>query len=121
MGAWVTLETAAADPGILGALSISAGDMGAIGESAKTSRASAVAEMKDNMEALAGVTPESMADELAAHGAEWSFKTLAPRLVKAAGATKVESAYVPTDHGWSDRRVLLQALVINWLESLARS
>jgi acetyl esterase/lipase len=142
MGGWVTAETAAADSAILGAVTISVGDMGAIGLQAKTARADIAARMKDNKEALAGVTPESMADELAAHGAEWSLATVAPKLVdtrllvlfsadfvkadserliagiKTAGGRKLESTFVPTDHSWSDKRIALQALVINWLQSL---
>lgn len=38
--------------------------------------------------------------------------------VKAAGGTKVQGVHVATDHGWSDRRLTLQALVINWLAGL---
>lgn len=142
MGGWVTLHTAAADSGILGALTISAGDLGEFGRSAQNDRAGALARMKDNMESLADVTPESMTDELVAHASEWSFDSLAPRLtntrllvlysadfvqadsenliekVTAAGGKRLESVYVATDHSWSDRRLQLQALVINWLESL---
>jgi len=142
MGGWVTAETAAADSAILGAITISVGDLGALGLRAKTARADIVARMKDNMESLAGVTPESMADELAAHNTEWSLATVAPKLVdtrllvlfsadfvkadserliagiETAGGKKIESAFVPTDHSWSDKRIALQALVINWLQSL---
>ena len=35
--------------------------------------------------------------------------------IHAAGGTKVQDFHVATDHGWSDRRLTLQALVINWL------
>ncbi len=142
MGGWVTAQTLAREPGVLGGVAISPGDLGAMGVIARSSRAPIVATMADNREALAGVTPESMTDEVAAHGAEWSFATLAPKLkdrrllvlysndfvksnaegliagVKAAGGTRVESAYVPTDHSWSDKRITLEALVINWLASL---
>ena len=143
MGGWVTAETAAVEPALLGAVTISAGDMGALGVLGKTTRAPIVATMRDNMETLAGVTPDSMTDEVIAHGPEWSFATLAPRLkatrllvlysndfvkgasvdliakVKAAGSTTIESAYVATDHSWSDSRIELEARVINWLQSLS--
>ena len=142
MGGWVTAETLAKEPGVLGGVVISPGDVGAMGLIARSSRAPIVATMADNKEALAGVTPESMADEVAAHGTEWSFATLAPKLkdrrlmvlysndfvksnaealiagVKAAGGTQVQSVYVPTDHSWSDKRITLEALVINWLATL---
>ncbi len=139
MGGWVTAETASADSHLLGAVLISAADMG---EMAKKPRASLVADMQDDMESLAGVTAQSMADELAAHATEWTFAPLVPKLagtrllvlysndgltatsadlvakLKSAGATRIDSAYAPTDHGWSDRRILLEALVINWLQAL---
>jgi uncharacterized protein len=141
MGGWVTAETLAVEPTLLGAVIISSGDMGAIGLRAQQDRAEVVADMEDNRDSLAGVTGESMADELRRHGKEWSFSTLAPNLVhrrllvlysndiikgdsielikdvKAAGGTTIAEEYVPTDHGWSDHRIALESLVINWLQS----
>ncbi|MDP9013523.1 MAG: hypothetical protein M3O41_12870 [Pseudomonadota bacterium] len=38
--------------------------------------------------------------------------------VKAAGGTTIAEKYVVTDHSWSDHRIALEALVINWLETL---
>jgi uncharacterized protein len=57
MGGWVVAHTAAKDHGLIGAILISAGDMGPI----DLSRDRLVADMADNMESLAGVTAESMA------------------------------------------------------------
>jgi hypothetical protein len=83
-----------------------------------------------------------MTDEVEDHAEEWSFKTLAPHLihrdllvlysddfvknhsleliqdVKNAGGTKITERYVATDHSWSDHRIALQSLVINWLATL---
>ena len=142
MGGWVTAETLAHDSNILGAVIISAGDFGTIGLRAQQNREAVVAAMNDNREALAGVTGESMANELADHGKDWSFKTLAPELihrnllvlysndfvkadslelikdVKAAGGTAIAERYVVTDHSWSDHRIALESLVINWLGTL---
>jgi pimeloyl-ACP methyl ester carboxylesterase len=142
MGAWVTAETLAREPSVLGAVVISAGDMGGIGLRAQQDRAAVVAIMDDNRETLAGVTAESMADELMAHGKEWSFSTLGPKLihrrllvlysndfvkadslelikdVKAAGGASIAEEYVPTDHSWSDHRIALESSVIHWLQSL---
>ena len=144
MGGWVTLETAASEPDLLGAVTISAADLGATGSAGKADRARVAATMKNNMETLAGVTPDSMADEVIAHAADWSFDKALPGLkatrllvlyskdglqqgsmdlvakLKAGGNANVQSAYVPTDHGWSDKRITLQALVINWLEKLPK-
>jgi uncharacterized protein len=142
MGGWVTAETLAHEANILGAVIISAGDFGAIGLRAQQNRDAVIGAMNDNRESLAGVTGESMTDELMAHGKDWSFKTLAPELihrkllvlysndfvkadslelikdVKAAGGTTIAEKYVVTDHSWSDHRIALESLVINWLGSL---
>jgi acetyl esterase/lipase len=142
MGGWVTAETLAHDAALLGAVVISSGDMGAIGLQVQDHRAQVIADMNDNRESLAGVTGDSMADELAQHGKEWSFSSLAPQLVhrrllvlysndfvkndslelikdiKAAGGQSVSSRYVVTDHSWSDHRIALESLVIHWLQSL---
>jgi acetyl esterase/lipase len=142
MGGWVTAETLARDSALLGGVIISPGDMGGIGLHAQQQHAQVVAEMNDNRETLAGVTGESMADELMQHGKEWSFSTVAPQLVdrrllvlygndfvkpdalelikdiKAAGGKMISSDYVVTDHSWSDHRIALESLVINWLQSL---
>jgi pimeloyl-ACP methyl ester carboxylesterase len=142
MGGWVAAQTLAADPGLLGAVIISPGDFGKVGQLAQTNRAAIVALMNDNRESLAGVTAESMTDELSAHGADWSFATLAPKLTKSRlnvlysndfvkddsvalikaigqnGGKLLQSTLVPTDHSWSDRRIELQARVVNWLQSL---
>jgi len=40
--------------------------------------------------------------------------------VKAAGGTRVQDVHVATDHGWSGKRLTLEALVINWLDGLAK-
>jgi pimeloyl-ACP methyl ester carboxylesterase len=140
MGGWVTALTAARDPGLRGAILISAADMGSM---ASTPRTRLAAAMADNMEALAGVTAEQMADELIANGAGWGFDGAAPGLarmpllvlnsddglapqserlvsqVRAQGNTRATLVHVATDHGWSDHRVALQSEVIRWLQSLA--
>jgi uncharacterized protein len=142
MGGWVTAETLAHDSALLGGVLISPGDFGTIGLHAKQQRDRVVADMNDNRETLAGVTGDSMADELAQHSNEWSFSTVAPQLVnrrvlvlysndfvkpdalelikdiKAAGGKMLGSEYVVTDHSWSDHRIALESLVINWLQSL---
>lgn len=141
MGGWVTVLTAARDPRLRGAILISAADMGRV---AGGTRERAVALMADNMEALAGVTAESMADEMMAHGSEWTFARAAPglahmpmlvvtsndglapaadalvRQVRAEGNARVTVVHVATDHGYSDRRIELENTVIRWLQALAR-
>jgi acetyl esterase/lipase len=144
MGGWVTAQTIARDSDLLGAVVISPGDLGALGLRAQQDRATVIATMNDNKETLAGVTGESMTDELKDHGTDWSFHTIAPQLihrnllvlysddfvksdalelikdVKAAGGTSIAAKYVATDHSWSDHRIALESLIINWLGTLPR-
>ena len=139
MGGWVTSLTAAADDGLAGAIMISAADMGAVGAAP---RAALVKDMAGDMESLAGVTAESMADEIYTIGprANWSeavAKGLAKKpllvmtsndglaanadklaaAVKADGG-KVTSLHIATDHSYSDKRITLEAAVIRWLQAL---
>jgi uncharacterized protein len=139
MGGWVTALTAAHDHALMGAILISAADMGAEGTA---DRKDVVALMADNKETLAGVTAESMADEVIANSKVFGFSHavaglvpvpllvltandgLAPtadRLVKAiqdSGGQKVTAMHAATDHSWSDHRIFLEATVINWLAQL---
>ena len=71
MGGWVTAHAAARHPELAGAILISAADMGAI--SATAPRAAVVAQMADNMETLAGTSPERMADEVIARARAFGF------------------------------------------------
>jgi hypothetical protein len=38
--------------------------------------------------------------------------------VRTQGGTRVTSQHVATDHGWSDRRIEPETLIIRWLENL---
>ena len=139
MGGWVTTLTAAKDHGLAGAILISAADMGAVG---KMTRAAAVPFMADNLESLAGVTAESMADEVLGGAAKWGFADATPGLaltpllvlssddglapgtdalvkaVRAAGNKRVTTVHKATDHSWSDKRIALESAVVVWLGRL---
>jgi len=139
MGGWVTAHTAANDHALIGAILISAGDMGALGDAP---RDRAVAQMADDMESLAGVTAESMADEARANAKAFRMENaaaglvqipllaltsddgLAPgtdalvRAIQAKGGHKVTALHVATDHSWSDRRITLESEIIKWLNEL---
>jgi pimeloyl-ACP methyl ester carboxylesterase len=139
MGGWVVAHTAAHDHALNGAILISMADMGVTGGKP---RAKAVAEMADDMETLADVTAESMAAELTAHAKEFVVTGTAAGLaqipvlaitsddhlaaqtdalvaaIKAKGGTRVTAAHLDTDHGYSDRRIALESLVITWLSGL---
>jgi pimeloyl-ACP methyl ester carboxylesterase len=140
MGGWVTARTAAHDHALIGAILISAADMGGMGRVLPRERV--VALMADNKEALAGATAESMANEVIANAKAFSLDNTidglaqTPLLVLSAddglaagtdalvkaimakGNQKVTSIHAATDHGWSDHRIFLEAAVINWLAEL---
>jgi uncharacterized protein len=139
MGGWVTAMTAERDPALAGAILISAANMG--GDGLRT-RPQAVAMMADDMESLAGVTAESMADEALANRAafDWtpgaaglarmpvlvltSDDGLGPKndalaaAVQAAPGSRVTKVHAATDHGWSGARIRLEQEVIGWLQAL---
>ena len=141
MGGWVVAHTAAHHPELRGAILISAADLGRVGS---MSRPELTAFMADNMESLAGVTAEAMADELLAGAAKWTFDAAAPGLarvpllvltsddglashtdplvqrVRAEGNRRVTTAHQPTDHSWSDKRIALESVVVSWLQRLPR-
>jgi acetyl esterase/lipase len=138
MGGWATALTAERDRGLAGAILISAANMG--GRTGP--RDKLVAAMADDMESLAGVTAESMADELLANTAafDWTPRAaglarapllvltsddglapaadaLAATVAKQRGA-KVATVHVATDHGFSGARIRLEQEVLAWLAAL---
>lgn len=143
MGGWVAVLTAAHHPELRGLVLISAADMGS---DATMPRDTLVAVMADNMEALAGVTARSMAEDLAAGAARshWTFAdavsglahmpmlvitsddglaptgdTLVQRL-RARGNTSIATVHEPTDHSYSDKRIALESAVLDWLAGLTK-
>jgi len=139
MGGWVVAHTASHDHGLLGAVIISAGDMGGLGEQPIEK---IVALMKDDMESLAGVTAESMAREARERSKEFLMQNsaaglvatpllaitsddgLAPqtdalvKAIEAKGGHKVTALHMATDHSYSDHRIALESAVIEWLGGL---
>jgi uncharacterized protein len=139
MGGWVTALTAAHDHRVLGAVLISAADMGLMGAQP---RADVVKGIEGDMESLAGGTPETFADDLIAGSPRWRFSGAATGLahtrmlvltsddglappvdslvaaVRRAGNDRVTTMHAATDHSWSDRRIALESAVIRWLEKL---
>lgn len=140
MGGWVTALTAAHDKRLIGAAMISAGNMGWLGKLPRDQAVKALA--TNGVEALAGTTPEIMADEIIANTDRFDFVKAAPQLagtnlfiltsddglasmsnalsaaVAKVGGAKVKTVHVATDHSWSDARVRLQAEILNWLGAL---
>lgn len=142
MGGWVTALTSAQDPAIAGTILISAADMGGRVAS-PAARPFVVKSMAEDMESLAGTSAEKMADEVIAISPRLSFTAdvakgladkpllvltsddgLAPsaeklaKAVQAAGGRSVTVRHEATDHGWSGKRIALEAAVISWLQRL---
>jgi len=139
MGGWITAITAAHHPELIGAILISAADMSLV---AAAPRAQASRMMAGNMESLAGVTAESMADDLIAIAPTHRLVDVAGGLsrmpllvltandglarhvdslvkaVRALGNTRLTLLHKPTDHPWSDQRIALESAVIVWLDRL---
>jgi pimeloyl-ACP methyl ester carboxylesterase len=141
MGGMIVVHTAARDHRLKGAILISAANMARM---SGMPRDSVVKSMADDMESLAGVTAQQMADELIANAKAWDFNRaaqglssvpllvltsddgLAPsndtlvKLVRAAGNKRVTTEHVATDHSWSDRRIALETAVIRWLQTFTK-
>jgi pimeloyl-ACP methyl ester carboxylesterase len=138
MGGWVTAVTAGADPDLAGVILISAADMARLAGAPEVQRLKTA---RENMETLAGVTPESMAKELTTLGDAGFAQAAAglarkPVLVltsddglgpaaealaadlRKRGDARVTTLHVATDHGWSGKRIALEAAVIDWLQGL---
>ena len=136
MGGWVVVHTAAHDRGLVGAIIVSAADVGKQGELPNDRL---VALMADNMGPLADATAESMAAEIRALGKTFRFDSAAAglahtpllaltaddgpapdtdalvRLIDAQGGHDVTAVHVATDHAWSDHRIALESTIITWL------
>jgi hypothetical protein len=141
MGGWVTAVTAGQDTGLAGAALISAADMTSLAPAPLATRLRTATE---NMEALAGVTAQSMAEEMATLTPAMGFAAAAPGLarkpllvltsddglapganalvaqIRKAGGTQVTTLHVATDHGWNSARIRLESEVLGWLAGLPR-
>ncbi len=142
MGGWVTVNTAARERYLRGAILISAADM--TGRATAASRDKLEKGMAENMESLAGVTPSSMANEVISLHATRSFANayaglanvpllvvtsddgLAPSndslvaAVRSRGNRRVTTVHFTTDHSYSDQRIALESAILRWLQALPR-
>lgn len=140
MGGWVTALTAAADKDLRGAVMISAANLGAFGNARRDQLAAAMRE--NGQEALAGTSPETMADEMIANRNSFDFTNAASALaatnlfilssddglapgtdalaeaIRKGGGSRVKTLHVATDHSWSDARIRLESEILTWLEAL---
>ena len=139
MGGWVAAVTGGEDGRLAGVALISAADMSSLRLAPLAVRLTTAA---DNMESLAGVTAQSLADQFLTLGPELSFAAVAPGLagkpllvltaddglaagadalvadVRARGGRQVTSVHVATDHSWDTDRIRLETEILTWLKSL---
>lgn len=145
MGGWVAATVGGQDGALLGVGMISSANMGKRHTNFMGNHHMNLLQfMAESMESLAGVTAKNMADEVSAQAATFDFvqhaKALASKpmliltsddglapesdelaaAIRAQGSTSLQTRHVATDHSWSDRRIALQASVINWLQSLLK-
>ena len=141
IGGWVVAITAARDRRLFGAVLISMLDLS---EAETATRADVIPLMASNMESLAGVTAESMTDELLSGASKWRIVDAVPGLadlpllvitsddglaphgdslvkrLRAKGNLRVTTVHHSTDHSWSGKRIALQSALVGWLEKLPR-
>ena len=140
MGGWVTAMTAAADPDLKGAVLISAADMEVLGRLPIATRVTIAA---DSMESLAGITAQSMAQDMGTLNG-LGFAAAAPGLVdkpvlilssddglagmtdalaadiRKRGGQRVTTIHGATNHAWDSLRVRLYSEIIAWLDGLPK-
>jgi uncharacterized protein len=141
MGGWVVAHTAAQDHALLGAILISASDMGRAGTRPPDRL---LRSMAGDMESLNGVTAESMAAELRDNAAAFRMENAAAGLaqipllavtaddglapdaaallgaIAAKGGHQASVKHFATDHSYSDQRIALESEILNWLDGLLK-
>jgi len=147
MGGFMTIQGAANDPAIKAIATISAADFNAARlQSLPADKHDAIVKTiathlaDEGMAPLAGTTPESLANELIANAAAWSFPAAAPKLatrhilvltsddglapandafveaLRKTGNQQVNEIHMPTDHAYSDHRIALQQAILDFLK-----
>lgn len=144
LGGMVAGYVSAHDAGIAGAALISPGAFAPI------SREEMIRRIRDTLSTdigyrpLGDATPEALADEALAHGAEWDLIRYAPALarhpllvvsaddgftadnarlaeaVAAVPGARVAQRHFATDHSYDDQRIALISAILGWLDSLPR-
>ena len=139
MGGWVTAVTAGQDPNLKGVVLISSADMAVLRFAPPETRLRTATE---NMEALSGVTAQSMAEEMTTLDQATGFAAATAGLgkkpllvltsddgladgantlvgnIRKAGGTKVTAIHVATDHSYNTARIRLESEIVRWLQNL---
>jgi uncharacterized protein len=141
MGGWVVAHTAAQDHALIGAILISAADMGRAGTRPPDRL---LKSMADDLESLNGTTAETMAAELRDNSKTFLMENaaaglaqipllaltaddgLAPdsaalvKAIEAKGGHQATVKHFTTDHSFSDHRIALETEIINWVAALPK-
>ncbi len=139
LGGFVTTYTFSRDPEFAAAAVIAAWNLG---QSVSRPWADGYKSFHTASPRLAGTTPDGLINEAKAHTSDWNYvnwvrgmkdrpilvveasdgnrpqnQALAEALRKA-GDTRVTEVHIDADHTFSDHRIALQAVVLEWLERL---
>jgi pimeloyl-ACP methyl ester carboxylesterase len=141
MGGFMASAGGAKDKDVMAVAMIAAWNLGSDAQSMKDVPARTKA-MSGQIHPLAGCTAEGLIAEMKSHQDDWNYNSFVPQLkgrpvlvistndglhaandsfvaaMKAAGALYLTAQHVDTDHVFSDRRIALQALVLDWLKGL---
>ncbi|MEO7654249.1 MAG: alpha/beta fold hydrolase [Sphingomicrobium sp.] len=148
MGGGIAALVAAGHPDVAGVLLLDAWNIGAtahqLAAGGDKARRAFVAEASDFGHALSGATPQSIADELAAHDGSWNILSTAEYLratpvlsiaalhggyeenrattaaLKKHGNQRVTALEIDSDHAFADHRIAVAQAIASWLAGLAR-
>ena len=140
MGGFMVAYTGAHNPDVYAVGLISAWNIGA--SFAREPQVASNAEFRADASRLAGTTPEALGAEAGRNIHQWNFLDYAPALkdhpilvvesddgltaddksmadaLRKSGDTRVAEQHIATDHAYSDHRIALQSVVVQWLNSL---
>jgi pimeloyl-ACP methyl ester carboxylesterase len=148
MGGFAAETAARDDPGLAGVILLDAWNVGGDGDrfaklTPAARHAAAEKAFDDLGNSLSGTSVAALSDEIAAHASDWNTLAWAPQLTKApmlvvgaqrAGGVEnaalaqaiakagghVKNVTLPTDHPFSDHRIALAGIVVDWLQKLPR-
>lgn len=133
--------SAGRDPKVMGVAMLAAWNIGAHARAA-SDPAKVKSHIQSVISPLSGCTADGLYAEIQAHKEDWDFNLFVPQLkthpllvisaddnlradsdgfvatMKSAGATRITSTHLPTDHLFDDHRIALQIAVLDWLNTL---
>jgi uncharacterized protein len=144
MGGFVAAYATAHEAKVFGAALISAGNLGPASARQRAGDPEFWGRWNDNASRLVGTTAQQLVDEVDSDPAKWNYMNCVPLLKKRpilvleaddrntsdnqalvealrkAGNTEVTEQHMRTDHPFSDRRIAMQAAIVNWLDAITK-